>query len=200
VLVVQERRRFYRECITASLRRQLRRTNVAEGVPDAAGLLALSTCGPVTHAVVEADGVPWDVPTMAGTIRAQHPGVHLIGLSSSARPAALDGLVLLPHGATPEQVAELVEGGSERTTPFVLSTAETNGNGPLTSQQLRVLALLSLGLTVAGAAARLGLSERAVAKSKQVIFSKLGAQSQAQAVATAVSIGLLGPAPHAEQT
>jgi DNA-binding CsgD family transcriptional regulator len=193
VLVVQERRRFYRECITASLRHQLHWT-AAEGVPDAAGLLALSAREPVTHALIEADSVPWDVPTVAAAVRAEHPGVQLIGLSSSARPAAVEGLVLLPHGATPEQVAELVEGSSDRPTPFVLSGAEANGDGPLTSQQLRVLALLSLGLTAAGVAARLGLSERAVAKSKQVIFAKLGAQSQAQAVATAVSLGLLGPA------
>jgi DNA-binding CsgD family transcriptional regulator len=44
-------------------------------------------------------------------------------------------------------------------------------------------------------AARLGLSERAVAKSKTAIYAKLGAQSQAQAVASALAAGLLGPAP-----
>ncbi len=39
VLVVQERRRFYRESMTVFLRRQLRTTEVLEGVADAAGLL-----------------------------------------------------------------------------------------------------------------------------------------------------------------
>ena len=57
-----------------------------------------------------------------------------------------------------------------------------------------MLALLSLGLTAAEVAARLGLSERGVAKSKTAIYAKLGAQSQAQAVASALAAGLLGPA------
>jgi DNA-binding CsgD family transcriptional regulator len=57
-----------------------------------------------------------------------------------------------------------------------------------------VLALLSLGLTAPEVAARLGLSERGVAKSKAAVFAKLGVQSQAQAVAAALAQGLLGPA------
>ena len=55
-----------------------------------------------------------------------------------------------------------------------------------------MLALLSLGLTAPEVAARLGLSERGVAKSKAAIYARLGAQSQAQAVASALAAGLLG--------
>jgi DNA-binding CsgD family transcriptional regulator len=44
-------------------------------------------------------------------------------------------------------------------------------------------------MTVAEVAARLSLSERAVTKAKVVIFSKLGVQSQAHAVASALAAG-----------
>ncbi len=194
VLVVQERRRFYRESRTVFLRRQLRMTQVIEGVADATGLLALAAEQPLDHAVIEADGVPWDVRAVAASLRERHRSIQLIGLTASSRPTPVDGLTLLPRSTTPDQVAKLVEPGTDRSTPFLLSVATGNGNGPLTDQQLRVLALLSLGLTASAVASRLGLSERGVAKSKTAIFTKLGAQSQAQAVAAALANGLLGPA------
>jgi DNA-binding NarL/FixJ family response regulator len=200
VLVVQERRRLYREAMTAFLRRQLGRTEVMPGVPDADGLLALAEEVRLGHAVIEADGVPWDVAALAASLRARHGDICLIGLTTSARPVPLEGVTVLPRGATPDQVVQLVEPHTDRATPFVLSVASSNGSGPLTEQQLRVLALLSLGLTVAGVAARLGLSERGVAKSKAAIFAKLGVQSQAQAVAAALANGLLGPSTRLEQS
>jgi DNA-binding NarL/FixJ family response regulator len=191
--VVQERRRFYRESMTAFLRGQLRTTQVIDGVADAAGLLALPADGPMGHAVIEADGVPWDVAALATSLHDSHKGIKVIGLTAASRPAPLEGVSLLPRSTTPDQVAQLVEPGAARATPFVLSIASSSSNGPLTDQQLRVLALLSLGLTASAVAVRLGLSERGVAKSKTAIFTKLGVQSQAQAVATAVANGLLGP-------
>ena len=193
VLVIQERRRFYRESMTVFLRSQLRTTEVIDGVADADELLAAAAEGPLDHAVIEADGVPWDVCALVASLRARHRDIRLIGLTVSSRPSPMDGLDLLPRRATPDQVVKLVEPDVDGATPFVLSVATGNGNGPLTDQQLRVLALLSLGLTASAVAARLGLSERGVAKSKMAIFTKLDAQSQAQAVATALASGLLGP-------
>ena len=164
-----------------------------DGVADAAGLLAVPADGPLGQVVIEADGVPWDVPALVASLHDRHRGIKVIGLVASSRPALMEGVSLLPRSTTPDQVAKLVEPGADRPTPFVLSIATGNGSGPLTDQQLRVLALLSLGLTASAVAARLGLSERGVAKSKTAIFTKLGVQSQAQAVATAVATGLLGP-------
>jgi DNA-binding NarL/FixJ family response regulator len=195
VLVVQERRRLYREALTAYLRRQLATTEVLPGVADADELLAVASGSPVAHAVIEADPVPWDVPALAASLRAARPDIKVIALAVSGRHGWAEGVTLLPRGATPDQVVQLVEPHTARDPPFVLSLPAVNGTGPLTEQQLRVLALLSLGLTVAGVAARLGLSERAVSKSKTAIFAKLGVQSQAQAVATALANGLLGPSP-----
>ena len=200
VLVVQERRLFYRESITAFLRGQLATTEVGEGVADAAGLMAVAERGRLDHAVIEADGVPWDVGALAASLRGRYRDIHLIGLTTRTAPPGAKASPSSPGTPRPDQVAKLLEPDTVRATPFVLSVATGNGNGSLTDQQLRVLALLSLGLTVAGVAARLGLSERGVAKSKMAIFAKLGAQSQAQAVAIALATGLLGPSASPQQT
>jgi DNA-binding NarL/FixJ family response regulator len=193
VLVVQERRRFYCESMTAFLRRHLGAGEVAAGVADADGVLAAAAQGAVDQAVIEADGVPWDVPTLVATLRSYQPRIRLVGLTASGRPGSFEGIEVLARSATPDQVVKLVAPDADWATPFVLSAPTGSGSGLLTDQQLRVLALLSLGLTASGVATRLGLSDRAVAKSKVAIFTKLGVQSQAHAVATALAGGLLGP-------
>lgn len=180
--------------MTAFLRRQLKTTEVADGVEDAEALVEVAARKALDYAVIEADGVPWDVAALAGTLRTGRPGLCLIGLTASSRRAPSGGFTaLLPRTAPPDQVVKLVEPGADRDTPFVLSVATGSVSGPLTDQQLRVLALLSLGMTASAVATRLGLSERAVTKAKAAIFARLGAQSQAQAVATALARGLLGP-------
>jgi DNA-binding NarL/FixJ family response regulator len=193
VLVVQERLRFYRESMTACLRCLLDGIEVAPAVSKAAELVDLAERHPLTHAVIETDAVPWDVPALVAALYRLHPSVQLIGLFASTRPVSCDGVALLPRNAAPEQIAQLVQPGSERSAPFVLTATANSDRGPLTVQQLRVLALLSLGFSAADVAARLGLSERGVTKSKTAIYAKLGAQSQAQAVANALAAGLLGP-------
>ncbi len=199
MLVVQERSRFYRECMTACLRRQLDGTEVMDGVSDGAALIAVAEHRPLDYAVFEADGVPWDVRALVASLRGSRGGARLIGLFTSARPALLDGVTLLPRSAAPEQIAQLVQPGRDREVPFLLTATTSGESGPLTAQQLKVLALLSLGLTAAEVASRLGLSERGVAKSKTAIYTKLGVQSQAQAVASALASGLLGPAQGARR-
>ena len=194
VLVIQERLRFYREAMTACLRQQLDGTEVMAAV-DAAELIELAEGHAVDHAVIEADGVPWDIPAVVAAVRGHRPHVKLIGLFTSTRAVACDGVTLLPRTAAPEQIAQLVRPGPDREVPFLLTATTRGERGVLTAQQLKVLALLSLGLTTADVASRLGLSERGVAKSKSAIYAKLGAQSQAQAVANALAAGLLGAAP-----
>jgi hypothetical protein len=54
----------------------------------------------VDHGVIEADGVPWDVPVLVTTLRDRRPGMKLIGLFKT-RPVPCDGLTLLPLTAAP---------------------------------------------------------------------------------------------------
>jgi DNA-binding CsgD family transcriptional regulator len=150
-------------------------------------------------AVVAADGVPWEVPVLVATLRDRRPGMKLIGLFKT-RPVPCDGLTLLPRTAAPEQVFQLAQPGSYQAVPFLLMATANSERGPLTVQRLRVIALLSPGgLTAPEVAARLGSSERGVAKSKAAIYAKWGAQSQAQAVASALAARLLG-APTGSQS
>jgi len=73
LLVVQERRRLYRESMTACLKRQLGAFDVIEGVADAAGLLRLAESRQLDHAVIEVDGVPWTWPCWPGACVATTP-------------------------------------------------------------------------------------------------------------------------------
>ena len=63
---------------------------------------------------------------------------------------------------------------------------------PLTARELTVLRSVSNGLTAPEIASVLGISARTVELHKRSVMSKLGGQSQAEAVALAIEAGLLG--------
>jgi DNA-binding NarL/FixJ family response regulator len=65
----------------------------------------------------------------------------------------------------------------------------------LTDRETEVLRLIADGLTTRDVAARLGISPRTVENYKQHMFTKLGVQSRAHAVAVASRLGFLGPLP-----
>jgi DNA-binding NarL/FixJ family response regulator len=77
----------------------------------------------------------------------------------------------------------------------------TNGAGggeqevllPPTPRELRVLELVSLGMTNRAIAKRLLLSESTVRAHVRSISQKLGSQNRVQAVARATSLGMIGP-------
>jgi DNA-binding NarL/FixJ family response regulator len=194
VVITQDRRALFRECLAGALRRELAGFDILIAA-DADGVVALArSTSELTHAVMEADGASWDLEEVAAQLHEIHPAVTVIGLTAAPRPPLRRGVVQLPKSVSPAKLAELIQPGLDRSEPFLLRASTGGDAGPLTAQQLRILALLSLGMTVPAVAARLGLSERGVTKSKVAIFSKLGVQSQAQAVARALATGLLGPA------
>ena len=65
--------------------------------------------------------------------------------------------------------------------------------GGLTGPELQVLALISSGVTSAQMSQRLKTSAKTLENRRQSLFTKLGVQSQSQAVAVAVVSGILGP-------
>lgn len=64
----------------------------------------------------------------------------------------------------------------------------------LTAREAEVLAALVDGLTTRGIARRLGAAEKTVENHKTRLYAKLGARNQAQAVALAHELGLVGGA------
>lgn len=70
----------------------------------------------------------------------------------------------------------------------------TNQRLVLTARELDVLAAMVDGLSTKGIARRLGVAIKTVENHKTRVFDKLGVRSQAHAVATAISQGLLSEA------
>jgi DNA-binding CsgD family transcriptional regulator len=173
---------------------QLRGITRVVTAADGAEVLRVLGAGPVVLAVIEADGVPWSVPEVVGALRAQPSSAVVVGLSRSGRSAGADDLRVLRRQVAPTLLAEVLQPGYDREPPLLLSVTATDRAGSLTPHQRQVLALLSLGFTAAQIAARLGVSERRISKTKGALFVKLGVQTQAAAVAAALSAGLLGPA------
>ena len=162
------------------------------GVSEPDDVLAAARSEGLTHVVLEGDALHLHVDEFLTKLYGIDPSIGVIALGPLGRVSGGTSRAL-PRTASPDQIAELVQPGLKVAPSFVLSAVERSGDYLLTPQQLRVLALLSLGMTVSEIALRLGLSQRSVAKSKATIFAKLGVQSQAQAVAAAMGVGLLGP-------
>lgn len=192
LLAVQERQRLFRESFCVALRQDLPFADVL-GAAGPEELLDLAGRAPLAYAVLEVGSVPWDVPGLLTAVRSARPGISFVGLATSRRQITGLDVVVVPRTAPPSRVADLVQPGHERPIPFMLTATAGARRKPLSDQQLRVLSLLSLGLTTAQVASRLGLSERAVAKAKRCVFEKLGVQSQAEALSAALATGLLGP-------
>jgi len=130
----------------------------------------------------------------ANALREQHPGVGVVVLSQYVEPAY--ALALLEHGSEgrayllKERVSdvdqvlrairEVAQGGSviDPKVVEVLVEARSRRQGSaidaLTPREREVLAEMAQGRNNAGVAAALGLSERAVEKHINSVFSKLG--------------------------
>ena len=129
----------------------------------------------------------------AATLRQQHPGIGVVVLSQYAEPAY--ALALLADGSEgrayllKERVSEVdellnavreVAAGGSVIDPKVVESLVAGRRGPtselhrLTPRETEVLAEMAQGKSNAAIAAALVLSERAVEKHTNSIFSKLG--------------------------
>ena len=108
---------------------------------------------------------------------------------ASARRAGVDAFVDTSSGPEVLLGAVVEEGprGRLRWSPPAV------GVRSLSDRELSVLTGVAAGKTSATVAAELGLSVRTVEKYKQQIVERLGARSQAHAVALALQTGIIGP-------
>ena len=125
------------------------------------------------------------------------------GLTKAALQAGaagcLDGSVDVSHlirGLHAAANGELaLSQGIARVMASMLGKSTNGDQGVLmtpTSRELRVLALVSLGMTNRAIAKRLLLSESTVRAHVRSISQKLGSQNRVQAVARAMSLGMIG--------
>lgn len=169
LVVVHHPRRLLGEAVTAALAASLPAGACLPPVTDPDELRQVAAARPVTHAVVSGGD-----PHLGS-------GIRVLSLRKDTTVERLAGAIL-PAARCPE--------------PLVVSGTDLPG-GELTPQQVRVVALLSLGCGVPETARCLGISPRAVARTKVAAYARLGVQNAPQAVAVALERGILIRGPRA---
>ena len=147
----------------------------------------------------DADGV-----TVAGRVRARHPGVRIVVFTAGAdvadirraSTAGVDGVLLktMPVAELIRAIREVAEGREvvDRDLVGSLSTPdEETGAVPLSERELEVLSLLSNGMTNKDVAAALFISRATVKTHIENLLRKLSANDRAGAVAEGFRRGLL---------
>jgi DNA-binding NarL/FixJ family response regulator len=126
--------------------------------------------------------------------RAQHPAARVIGVHRSCwlnrprREVDLDLHAIVEGDAGVDRLLAAIRGTDvdEPTAATSLMTAKE-----LTTREREVFVLIATGCTSRAIADSLGISTHTVESHKQRVFRRLGVQSQAQAVAIAMRLGLL---------
>lgn len=131
----------------------------------------------------------------AREVRSAAPTARIVGVHASLSAAELaraanDGFDTLVDETSGEAVlVKAVIDPGQRT--LRRWEAPRLGPMPLTPRELQVLRLLAGGNTSRHMAEALGVSQRTIENHKQRVFRRLGVQSQSQAVAAAIRLGLL---------
>ena len=197
-VIIQERRKLVRSGLAAILAKEDELDVIASVATDDELRAAVEESKPAV-VVLELDP-PWDLRTLVADLRALHPGIRIAAVHKGRlsdlgrRPveAQIDALAAYGGGTSAIIAAILAEPleSADRTERRQLPSRST-----LTPREREVLRHLADGMTAADCAAALNVSPKTVDNHKQRIFSKLGVQNQAHAVALAHRIGLLG-GPH----
>jgi DNA-binding NarL/FixJ family response regulator len=197
--VVQDRSRLYRESLQILLR-TVRGIGIVEAVSDNENVVAACLESRVEAVLLESDAVPWDVADLVHRIQALDGPIGIVATvcTHDTRRRKIEGVAYVDRGAPSMVLAGLLtskdqKNGLPRT--GLRSDEPTSYAERLTRRELQVLAMITGGSTTAQIAERLGISGKTVESKRQALFTKLGVQNQAAAVAVAVRSGLLGATP-----
>ena len=199
-IAIQDRRRLFREGLALILGAEPDLA-VAPPASTAQELVAATDGCDLDVVLLELDCAEWDTCRLVVALRKRHAGLAVIGTvaGGDGRPSTrayragvrtvfarddgmrtlLQTIRSLPGPDRPAAVHRVVD---LREPVAVLSRRE-----------VEVLAGISAGCTTQRVAAGLGISPKTVENHKQRIFTKLGVQNQAHAVAVASRRGLLPP-------
>ncbi len=192
---VQERKRFLREGL-AILLGEDPDIEVIGTAATAAELLHLCGEHPPDVVLMELDLDDWDPAALAATLRANHPAIRIVGVGDGcddvdAHVTRTDGPVTIVSALLSLTRRESSGGGSSPAVSAVTAAADRG----LTARQIEILQHLRAGLTANEISASLGISPKTVEHHKRRVFARLGARSQAQAVAMGLRTGILLPDP-----
>ena len=202
-VAVQERQRFFREGLAM----------VLGGEPDLEVVGASRTASELSRlcederpdvVLLEIDADEWDPCRLAAALRTRLRTVRVVGVAGAvdrvlalrAYQAGVRNVVARDGGITAvlAAVRSLGAVGPVVTTLPPARVAAASDRNALTVRELDVLHLVGAGNTTREVSQALGISPKTVENHKQRIFSKLGVQNQAHAVAVAMRSGLLSPA------
>jgi DNA-binding NarL/FixJ family response regulator len=201
-IAIQDRQRLYREGVAL----------VLAGEPDlevvaiAATAAELVTVTAETHidlVVLELDvGEDWDACRLVAALRKRHAGLAVVGLLPGdddelpARAYQAGVRSVFPRNAGIRAFLRTVRSlpSPSRAAVPADRVIHLDERRPLLShREIQVLGEIGAGATTRVVAETMGISPKTVENHKQRIFTKLGVQNQAHAVAVAMRQGLLSP-------
>ena len=201
-IAIQDRQRLYREGVALVLAGE----PDLEVVATAATASELVTLTAETHidlVVLELDVEDWDACRLVAALRKRHAGLAVVGLLPGdndelpARAYQAGVRSVFPRNAGIRAFLRTVRSlpsPSRAAVPADNKVIHLDERRPLLSgREIQVLGEIGAGSTTRVVAETMGISPKTVENHKQRIFSKLGVQNQAHAVAVAMRQGLLSP-------
>jgi DNA-binding NarL/FixJ family response regulator len=201
-IAIQDRQRLYREGVALVLAGEPDLEVVATAAT-AAELVTLTAEQHIDLVVLELDVEDWDACRLVAALRKRHAGLAVVGLLPGdddvlpARAYQAGVRSVFPRNAGIRAFLRTVRSlpSPSRTAVSAERVIRLDERRPLLShREIQVLGEIGAGATTRIVAEAMGISPKTVENHKQRIFSKLGVQNQAHAVAVAMRQGLLSPA------
>ena len=202
-IAIQDRQRLYREGVALVLGSEPDLQVVATAAT-AAELVSAVAEQPVDLVVLELDVGDWDACRLVAALRERRQGLAVVGLlpgdddTLPARAYQAGVRSVFPRNAgmgaflrtvrslpSPRRTGERTPASADRVVRL------DEGRPLLSNREIQVLGEIGAGATTRLVAESMGISPKTVENHKQRIFSKLGVQNQAHAVAVAMRQGLL---------
>jgi len=200
-IAIQDRQRLYREGVALVLAGEPDLEVVATAAT-AAELVAATVDQDIDLVVVELDVEDWNACRLVAALRKRHAGLAVVGLLPGdndelpARAYQAGVRSVFPRNAGIRAFLRTIRSlpSPSRAAVPADKVVSLDERRPLLSQrEVQVLGEIGAGATTRIVAATMGISPKTVENHKQRIFSKLGVQNQAHAVAVAMRQGLLTP-------
>jgi DNA-binding NarL/FixJ family response regulator len=199
-IAIQDRQRLYREGVALVLAGEPDLDVVATAAT-AAELVTATAEQDIDLVVLELDVEDWDACRLVAALRKRHPGLAVVGLlpgdddTLPARAYQAGVRSVFPRNAGIRAFLRTVRSlpSPSRTVPAERVVSLDERRPLLSHREIQVLGEIGAGSTTRRAAQAMGISPKTVENHKQRIFTKLGVQNQAHAVAVALRQGLLTP-------
>jgi DNA-binding NarL/FixJ family response regulator len=199
-IAIQDRQRLFRDGLTVLLAGELD-FSVEVTAATAAEFVVAVTKHRIDLVVLELDAPEWDACRLVAGLRKANPNLRVLGTvagdTATLSPRAYQAGVrsVFPRNAGMERLISTLRSvpSPSRALPVDKVIRLDERRSLLSGRELEVLGEIGAGSTTRDVAAVMGISPKTVENHKQRIFSKLGVQNQAHAVAVAMRQGLLTP-------